>query len=392
MTDLEDRLRTLSASTSTPPAPLEQLTARAGQLRRRRQLMQGAGSLAAVAMIALVGTNVANLPLPYRTDPPVAFEPQPDPVAEGWQRREIGVLRIDHPKGWNVELVKWRKSAEPEVVLSNRRLTEADTELALLARDDVRFSADFPADAVVFVVGGDPYRGGPSPAGALGDPTRLPRPRGLDGNVVARTGRVKQSILHLAAYIGPNAPADDAKTLDDVAKSVVLGDRPLTPEDMEPPPPGGPIGTGGLNPDDPVFTDNWAIAAEVRLDDDELIRVRTQGDCAAVTHEEDIPGSRNLSVEHRECGLSKQPKAALEQVVSGMFMRRTLRDLERMERHVVVARRAPGANVQAQLAGRGTVSVDDSNGWYIAVTNGRFFRLVATDEDGGKRLAVIDEL
>ena len=392
MTDLEDRLRRLSADATSDVPPVDQVTRRATQLRRRRRLAEATSATAVIAVVALLGVNLAQLTTPDTTDPNVVFEQPPAPLPARWTRTTIGPLTIDHPQAWKVRHVQGEDSRNPRVVLSNRRLSQHDLDLALLASDEVRFSARFPTDAVVFVVGGDYLAPPPAPDGALGDPRPLPRPRGFSGDVVARNGRVPQSILHLAAYIGPEAPAGAADAAGTVAERLRLRETPVSPADQPPPPPpdSRPFGGSGIQPDSPIFTEPWQIQAQIALDDDEVINVRVKGDCAAVTKERTVK-SRNVTVEDERCGLT-EPAAALERVTGGVTMGGSIAgDLGDAERHVIVARIGPDVrDVTARLVGRGWVRTETSNGWVIALAKGRIARLVAFDEDG-RRLGVLTD-
>ena len=395
MTDLEDRLRTLSASSSSAPAPLEQLTSRAGQLRRRRRVTEGVSAVAVVALVAVLGSNLPlrtteNRPPAVVFDPP-PFEPPSSSVPGGWERTTIGVLTVNHPKAWRVELVDGRDSADPNVVLASRPLTKRDAELALLARRDSRFSAAFPAEGVVFVVGGDRFVAPPSPAGALGDPRKLPRPSGYTGDIVARTGRVELSILHLAAYIGPDAPREDAAALDGVAKSVHQGAATAVDRDRGPLRVSGSglLGGNGIDPENPIFTEPWTAQLRLRLDDDEIIAVRTKGDCFAVTME-NVVETRNLNVLHRYCG--RMPGAAMLEAANGTVDPGTQAVGEPGEWHLVVVRLGDRvASVQVQLAGRGTVRKEHGHGWFMALSRGRIFRLTGLN-DQGARVAHLSDL
>lgn len=180
--------------------------------------------------------------------------------------------RLDYPlpSGWQ------KLFAEGErVVLATRALSEADRALALLARNDAAFSGAFPADGVVVVVGGDSLEAkygtapdgsavAPGPAYALG-PERV-----LAGGVRVRRGDIPQSIVKIASYAGPSAPAARVAEAETIAAGIRLvrtGDPSVRP----PPPPVGsrpalpagplPVAEAGL----PVVARAAAAGSEVVL-------------------------------------------------------------------------------------------------------------------------------
>lgn len=384
MNDLEDRLNRLSDGTTAPPPALDRVARRAGELRRRRRIVQSAAIASLAGIVAVAGTNLA----PWRSpESGVVFEQPPVPLPDGWKRTKVGALTIDHPREWKPLRAVGGDTSEPEVVLSNRRLSRSDLALALLAHADVQFSKGFPRDAVVFVVGGDPLTGPSGPPGDLGAPRVTPRPAGFTGQIRVRTGTVPQSILRLAAYVGPEAPDGALDRAGEVARRLQLRPLPASPEEPPPPADPGPLGGNGNDPDNPVFTDPWAVQATFQLDEDEVIRVRTKDDCAAVTLENRVE-TRNLTVQHQRCGVAAVA-APLELFVSGLLSPGTVRRLEDSDRHLIVARVSGEVDeIKGDLVGRGTVSVSTSNGWVIAVAKGRILRLIGYDETGKR----IDEV
>ncbi len=147
-----------------------------------------------------------------------------------------------------------------KLVVGTRPLVSRDLLLAVLARDDVAFSA-FPADGAVLVVGGDrlkaKYVGDPSKAtrtttAAGGEVVQLspdavigPGPaldlgpqKPLPGGVVVRLGDVPQSIRTLAAYFGPRADPGLMQEAQAMAATVRL--QRMAPGVTPPPPPGPP--------------------------------------------------------------------------------------------------------------------------------------------------------
>ena len=147
--------------------------------------------------------------------------------------------RLDYqvPAGWLTLFAEGER-----LLLATRPLSDADRALALLARNDAAFTS-FPADGVAVAVGGDPTEAKgtlaadgtlvlPGPAYALG-PEKV-----LAGGVRVRRGDVPQSIVRIASYAGPSAPANrrqEAETIASGLRLVRTGDPAVRP----PPPPTG---------------------------------------------------------------------------------------------------------------------------------------------------------
>lgn len=239
-------------SPAAPPEPVEVLSRRAGVRRRRRRTMWA-------ALVGLAGVAVA-LPLidrPPAKEQRVIAGPGPDTTVGG---ASIPVPSTSPPTTTALEFVAgqpigtrldypvpagWQKLfAEGErLLLATHALSGADQALALLARNDAAFSRAFPPDAVVVVVGGDPVEAkygtapdgsalAPGPAYALG-PERV-----LAGGVRVRRGDIPQSIVKIASYAGPSAPAArlaEAETIAAGIRLVRTGDPSVRP----PPPPVG---------------------------------------------------------------------------------------------------------------------------------------------------------
>ena len=147
--------------------------------------------------------------------------------------------RLDYqvPAGWQTQFAEGER-----LLLATRPLTDADRAVALLARNDAGFTS-FPADAVVVAVGGDPTEAKgtlaadgtlilPGPSYGLG-PEKV-----LAGGVRVRRGDVPQSIVRIASYAGPSAPANRLREAESIASGLRLintGDPAIRP----PPPPTG---------------------------------------------------------------------------------------------------------------------------------------------------------
>lgn len=388
MTDLEDRLGSLAETRLHAPAPdMDMLTRRATGLRRRRRLMEGAGAI--VAGVALLAVGMTLTSVSPRQAPNVVFEQPPPPLPKGWKRTHLGPLTVDHPSGWSVQRSTDENTQEPQVVLANRPLADRDIDLAYLVRDDARFSRALPRDVVVFVVGSDYITAPPDPDGALGRAKTLPRPAGFDDDVVVRKGSVPSSILHMAAYVGPEAPARTQRVLDVVASRVRLEELDLDPG---PPPPDWAVPAGGDTPDDPVFTEPWPIQVETRLPYGERLAVRTKGDCAVVTVERG--DERNKMITDRRCELG--PRTRHIEGVIGALSEGPPPDpgadpTTETDQHLVVARMSPEvARVRAELTDGRTAAVIINNGWALTLAPTRVFRLVALDEKGETLGTVVD--
>ncbi len=129
--------------------------------------------------------------------------------------------RLDYqvPPGWQKLFADGER-----LLLSTRTLNEADRALALLARNDTAFTS-FPADGVVVAVGSDPNEAKgtlaadgtlvlPGPAYALGPE------KALAAGVRVRRGDVPQSIVKIASYAGPAAPADRLREAEAIASGL----------------------------------------------------------------------------------------------------------------------------------------------------------------------------
>jgi len=229
LTERAEGLRALLDRPPAPPRPVHELRARVdGRRRRRARVRVG---VAGLAVVAAAGVAVPLLDRPSDRATQVVAGPGPtmttvaSPVVSAGSRVDVAV-----PDGWTKVY-----AAGDRAVVSTRPLSDADRELALLARDDVAFRA-FPADAVVVVVGGDPTQpkytklpgGGvvaAGPAYGLGDETTM-----ADG-VRVRRGDVPQSGVRIASYAGAVAPNNRLREAEGIAAGVRLvpGDTPSVP-------------------------------------------------------------------------------------------------------------------------------------------------------------------
>jgi hypothetical protein len=393
VSDLDTRLAALRTAPVRPPAPIAHVRARARGIRRRRRLARTIGG--AIGLVALVGVLGGVLPL-IGTPATVLDAP-----GDRWERYDDGVLSLTHPPGWTVEDGGTGAGA---VVLSSRPLSSADAEAALLARQDVVFGAAFPADAVVFVVGGDRGLAPSEPDGGLGEAVALPAvPPGLDAPVLLRRGRVAGGASHLAAYIGPAAADTAVAALDAVAGSVEIA-APLPPPGGPPPDaPPLPQGMGGGIDDDLLA--RWRTqlpdeVLEVPLDDDEVVVVRADDDCVAI--EQRVVGEPlNDRIVAHTCSLSTPDAGSATVLLDLGLLPITFTPdgppapgggpsgpppdpfTDRLT--LVVARVAPDvARVGIDLVDGRVVpaATRDDDELAIALTDGRPVRLVATTADG----------
>ncbi len=199
------------------------------------------------------------------------------------------------PPGWTTLFAQGER-----MVVATRPLSEADRTLALLARNDSAFSTAFPPDAVVVVVGGDPveakYLGGPGEATIAPGPAYALGPeRVLAGGIRVRRGDVPQSIVKIASYAGPSAPAARLAEADTIAGGIRLvrtGDPSVRP----PPPPEGSrpgLPTGPL----PVAEAGLPEVARTSASGSTLVLVAGQ-DCAYlrwVDAQTSLPGYQPLA-------------------------------------------------------------------------------------------------
>jgi hypothetical protein len=259
LVDVEYALRSLVERPDRPPEPVDELERRVVARRRRRTQTR----LAAAVVVLLLAASVPVL-AGWRDrgtvveTGPIGRPPGPGLVTDAPRPPRV---QADIPPGWETLVADGER-----LVLATRPLDERDVALAVLARDDAVFEA-FPADGVALVVGSDRFvakytmgevgrtvengvetvrgaiTGGPGPANGLGEPKSLP------GGVRVRRGDVPQSTAILASYAGPAAPADAVRQAEAIAASVRL--RPLTAEQMRPPPPGSRPGFDGGQPDVP---------------------------------------------------------------------------------------------------------------------------------------------
>ncbi len=212
MTDVAEELRSLLDYPANAPEPVEELHRRVGVRRRRRARRRSlAAGLAAVAM------SIAVVPILHRADDqPTRIATVPAPAIPAGPRLEYSL-----PEGWQTLYAEGNRLAVATDALSDR-----DRELALLTRSDASFR-DLPPDAVVVAVGADPLdvKYGTNWDGSVinaGPAYGLGPERVLAGGVRFRKGDVPQSIVQIASYAGPDAPASRLREAEAVAASIRL--------------------------------------------------------------------------------------------------------------------------------------------------------------------------
>lgn len=217
--------------------------------RRRRPAWAALAGVAVVAAVITVVDRPSDEPVrvvagpdttvPGVTVPAPAADPTSTTIPLEFVAGQPLSTRLDYqvPAGWQKQFAEGDR-----VLLATRPLSDADRALALLARNDPAFTS-FPADGVVVAVGYDPTeaKGTLAPDGTLilpGPAYGLGPEKVLAGGVRVRRGDVPQSIVRIAAYAGPAAPANrrqDAETIASGLRLVRTGDPSVRP----PPPPVG---------------------------------------------------------------------------------------------------------------------------------------------------------
>ncbi len=337
-------------------------------------LVAGAGVVALTDRSADAPTQLATGTEPASTAP----GPATTLALEFIAGQPIGTrLDVTVPPGWTKLF-----AAGERLVVSTRPLSDADRTLALLARNDAAFSSGFPADAVVVVVGGDPveakYTTGPDgsqvapgPAYALG-PERV-----LAGGVRVRRGDVPQSIVKIASYAGPKAPASrlaEAEVIAGGLRLVRTGDPSVHPS---PPPPGSRPGlpAGTL----PVPETGLPEVARAAASGSTLVLVAGH-DCAYlrwVDAQRELPGYQPLA---GGCA-TRQPGTMIETLGQPVPV---MRGPGSAPATVVMFRAGTGvARLTARLAdGRTVPATTGADGWGLVATEGRVVGLTAIDPQG----------
>ena len=287
--------------------------------------------------------------------------------------------RLDYPvpPGWQ------KLFAEGErLVLSTRALFDGDRSLALLARNDAAFSSAFPPDAVVVVVGGDPVEAkygtapdgsaiAPGPAYALG-PERV-----LAGGVRVRRGDIPQSIVKIASYAGPSAPAARLAEAEAIAAGIRLvrtGDPAVRP----PPPPIGsrPGMPAGLLP---VPEAGLPEVARVAATGSTVVLVAGQ-DCAYARWVDSDPSRQG----HQPLAGVCAPRPAGTAIAAAGQPVIAMRGPDTDPSMVMILRSGPSiARFTARLADGKTAPVAmGSDGWAIVASTGRVVAVTGIDTQG----------
>ena len=381
MTDPAEGLRALIVRPPSAPQPVEELHARVEGRRRRRirhrMVLAGVAAVATVVVMPLVD-QPSDRPTQVVAGPDGAAAPTTTTLARDLTAGVPSGTRLDFqvPDGWTTLFAEGDR-----MVVATRPLSESDQALALLARDDVSFTA-FPADGVVVAVGGDPTQAkyqqaadgsmvGPGPAYALGEE------RVLVGGVRVRRGDVPQSGVGIASYAGPAAPASRRGEAEDIATGLRLvrtGDPSVRP--LPPPPgsrPGLPQGTL------PVAEAGLPEVARTAASGSTLVLV-AGSNCAYLRWfdaQPELPSYEPLAggCSPRPSGTFKENLGGAVPVMRGPGAAPSTVVMIRMGTQVrrVSARLADGATVPAAVG---------TDGWALVAAPGRIVALTGIDAQG----------
>lgn len=355
---------------STPPPSVSELEGRVSRRRRRHRLLAGGALAATCLMAAALAPGLLDRGQEEST---VRTGPASEAPIVG-RARTPSRVSVDLPPGWQTLYADGDR-----LVVGTRPLQERDLLLAVLARDDAAFQA-FPAEGVVFVVGGDPTKAKyvadpasetrPGPALALGPAKVLP------GEVRVRLGDVPQSSVWIAAYAGRASAAGAMKEAEAIAATVRL--TPQTPAGTPPPPPPPGSRPGFDQGDVGVPAERLQPVASVTVPG-AVYTVRAENDCAVVTS--------NQAEQPRGggCG-SKPPKGGAPAVVAVTTDQYPpagpASGTERWPATMLVLLRVPSGvdRVTAELVdGRVIEGTVGSDGWALVATDGRAFLVQARD-------------
>lgn len=379
MSDAAESLRLLVEHPTNPPEPVAELHRRVAERRWRRRRGRVACTCFAVTIVSIVA-----IPLIGRSaDRPTRVAAGPDatlPLAPTTSALVFvpGIpidtrLEYSVPGGWQTIF-----SDGHRLIVSTRPLSDSDKELALLARADASFSALIP-DNVVVVVGFDRLEGkygtnrdgtpiDPGPAYALGAERQLP------GGVRFRRGDVPQSILRIASYAGPAAPANRLREAEAIAagiRQVRIGDPSVAP----PPPTGSTVALPGGS----------LSVAEGGLP--EVARAGPAGSSVSVLAGSDCAYMRfTASVPERDgalaAGCVARPTGS-DIAVVGLAAELTALPGSEASTAVILRAGPAAVTVFARTAdGRSYAAVLGADGWGVAVGPGRIVGLGVLDAAG----------
>jgi hypothetical protein len=368
--DLLESFRRLVDEPAAPPEPVEVLERRVAARARWRHAVAGGAVVTVIAVLAVAL-------LPDRDGPATevhtgpAAEPPAEPPAAPPAVEEHGrsSLTVSVPNGWQILF-----RGPERIVLGTVPLSEGDLALALLARDDSAFSS-FPPAAVVVAVGADPLEAkytvqadgsvrGPGPEYALGEE------KVLAGGVRVRRGDIPQSILRIAAYAGPEAPAERLVQAERITAGLRLSRTGSEP--VPPPPPGSRPGFphGGAVP-----TRAYSPPAVAARFGTHALAAEADGDCGYLyLHDAAEPLT----------GSCTQAPAGAGLVVVGVPVVLPSPPPAGPTATGVLFRAGPGvARVEARLLdGRTVPAALGSGGWGVVAAEGRIVALQALDGAG----------
>ncbi|MDQ6615646.1 MAG: hypothetical protein M3083_13125 [Actinomycetota bacterium] len=381
MIDQLETLRTLAERPSSPPEPVSELwrrvDARRRGRRRRRTVLAGVVAVAVFAVVVPMLGRAGGRRINVNAGQGAT------PTNQGGKGVPSGT-RLDFavPAGWQTLFAQGT-----EIVVGTTTLSSSDLALALLARDDAAFEA-FPANGVVVVVGLDPVQAkylttpsganiGPGPAYDLG-PAQT-----LTGGVQVRRGDIPQSILRIASYAGPRAPADRLQQ----AQTIAQGLRLVATGDPSVPGPRPPAGSSIAFPSGPLpVPDNGPPVVAAPPTGGMTLTLTAKSDCGylhVANAQQAIagaclarPAAPTATVAGRAVLLPGLPPSPASS--GGGSRPKTGTPTAVMFRvgtgvHAVTARFTDGGSVAAVIG---------SDGWGLAVGQGRIFALTGTDWTG----------
>ena len=374
MSEPAEALRALLDRPPFSPPPVEELHRRVDGRRRRR-----ARRRIALAGLATVFAAAAVVPLLDRaSDRPTQVVAGPGSSLTTVAGAAAGPsLEFQAPEGWTTLF-----TFGPTMALATRPLSDSDRALALLARDDVAFGA-FPPDGVVLVVGYDPVQAkygfdsqnrplDPGPAYALG------AERVLTGGVRVRRGEIPQSSLRIASYAGPSAPAARLAEAEAIAAGVRVVPAATGSARSNPPPPGSRPGLPGGPL--PVPEEEMSEVVRATTTNRSTLAVVAARDCAYLRPADVDPGIQISQVLTGACG-SRPGGTGVEAAGAAVMLRGGPGTTDSTG---VIFRVGPQVrSVTARLVdGRSVPAALGTDGWGLAVADGRIVALTGVDVAG----------
>ena len=383
MIDQLETLRRLTEHPPSPPVPVAELRRRVESRRSRR--IRGRGAVVSMVVVVVVAVILPLLSRSGARRVSVGAGPTPT-TAKSTGRGVPYSTRLDYsiPAGWQTLFDR-----DDRLVVATQALSASDLALALLARSDVVFNT-FPTTAVLVVVGFDPLSAkyGTGPDGKVIDPgpaNDLGSEQILTGGVQARHGDIPSSILRIASYAGPAAPADrlqEARAIAQGIRLIATGD-PSVPG--PPPALGSTVGfpTGPL----PVPDNGLPVVATVPVSG-LTVTLRAKDNCAYLrlaTAQQSFAGACAT----RPSGPTLTLAGNANRIEGPPPIPGTV--AAPRSSTAIIFRVGPGvAAVTAHFAEGGTaIAILTADGWGIAAGQGRIFELTGVDDNGGPLAQVV---